>query len=217
MLSKDRVAGAVATTAADLSSNLLPFIFERLVVTRRLEVLDFGPAIGDTVQFFSQFKCRMRFADVYEADFLLNPDEDVSHRDLVRQIRESFNLEDGTILDICLFWDLFNYLDGPAFEAFIEALDPYVNEDTRGFAIGIFNARTELPNYQYGIKQMDLLRQMPRRESQAAVYSHSQRDLNRYLGYFEVTKSRLLSDGRAEYVLFENREDSANRKSVYNF
>lgn len=214
---KDRGAPPIASTAPDLSTNLLPLVFERLIVTKRLEILDFGPAIGDTVDFFGQFKCRMRFADLYDADFLLHPDEDVKHDQLVRQIRQSLNLEVGTVIDICLFWDVFNYLDGPAFEAFIEALDPYVNGNTRGYALGIFNARTELPNYQYGIKRMDLLRQRPREQTQAAVYSHSQRDLNRMLGYFEITKSRLMSDGRAEYVLFENSENGANRKSVYNF
>ena len=200
---------------ATLPSNLFPMLFERLRLDDRLVVLDMGQATPSTVQFFNQFKCRLSFVDLYSADFVVNPKEEASHEELVAQFQVAINLPIGSRIDICLFWDFFTYLDGPALKAFIEALDPYVDSATRAHSLGILNARNGLPYCQYGIHGVDSLRQTAQVGSQLPIYPHSQRDLNNLLDYFEVDKSRLMPDGRVEYFLCENRNKRAKPNAYF--
>ena len=192
-----------------LPSNLFPMLFEKVQVAERMVVLDMGPATASTVQFFNQFKCRLNFVDLFSADFVVNPSEDATHEELVAEFQAAINLPVGSRVDICLFWDFFTYLDGPALKAFIEALDPYVDSNTRGHSLGVLNARNGLPFCQYGIQTMDGLHQTHLTGSQLPIYPHSQRDLNSLLNYFEIDKSRLMPDGRVEYFLLENRNQIA--------
>lgn len=201
--------------AAILPSNLFPMLFEKLRLDERLVVLDIGPATASTVRFFNQFKCRLNFVDLYAADFVVNPKEAATHEELVAQFAAALNLPVGSRLDICLFWDFFTYLDGPGLRAFIEALDPYVDSDTRAHSLGILNARNGLPYCQYGIQSMDRLSQTMKVGDQQPIYPHSQRDLNSLLGYFEIDKSRLMSDCRVEYFLRENRNQAANPNAYF--
>lgn len=200
---------------ATLPSNLFPMLFERLRLDQRLVVLDMGQATASTVQFFNQFKCRLNFVDLYNAEFVVNPNEEASHEELVAQFKEAISLPVNSRVDICLFWDFFTYLDGPALKAFVEALDPYIDSGTRAHSLGILNARNGLPYCQYGILGMDSLRQIPLVGSQQPIYPHSQRDLNNLLDYFEVDKSRLMPDGRVEYFLRENRDQKANPNAYF--
>jgi hypothetical protein len=202
-------------TQAILPSNLFPMLFEQLRLDDRLVVLDMGRATPSTVQFFNQFKCRLSFVDLYSADFVVNPKEEASHEELVAQFQVAINLPIGSRIDICLFWDFFTYLDGPALKAFVEALDPYVDSATRAHSLGILNARNGLPYCQYGIHGVDSLCQTAQVGSQLPIYPHSHRDLNNLLDYFEVDKSRLMPDGRVEYFLCENRNKRAKPNAYF--
>ncbi|MCT2531463.1 hypothetical protein N2382_11405 [SAR92 clade bacterium H921] len=200
---------------APLPSNLFPMLFERLRLDKRLVVMDVGPATRSTVAFFNHFKCRLNFVDLYSADFVVNPLDEINHEELVAQFQTAFNLPAGSRIDICLFWDFFTYLAAPVLKAFLEALDPYIDRGTRGHALGILNARNGLPFCQYGIHSMDKLHQTAMLGKQLPVHLHSQRDLNDMLGYFEIGKSRLMSDGRVEYFLLENRDQKANPNAYF--
>ena len=196
-------------TPTTLPSNLFPMLFEKVLVGERLLVLDLGQATASTVQFFNQFKCRLNFVDLFSADFVVNPQDEATHEELVAEFQAAINLPAGSRLDICLFWDFFTYLDGPALRAFIEALDPFIDSNTRGHSLGVLNARNGLAYCEYGIQNMDCLHQTNRKGSQLPIYPHSQRDLNSLLNYFEIDKSRLMPDGRVEYFLLENRNQIA--------
>ena len=198
-----------------LPSNLFPMLFERLRLNDRLIVLDMGPAMPSTVAFFNQFKCRLNFVDLYSADFVMSPIEEVNHKELVALFHGAINLPVGSRVDICLFWDFFTYLDAPTFRAFIEALDPYIDSGTRAHSLGVLNPRNGLPYCQYGIHGMDRLCQTTMFGRQLPIYPHSQRDLNTMLGYFEVGKSRLMPDGRVEYFLLENRNQTINPNAYF--
>ena len=163
----------------ELHSNLAPLLFERVQVDKQLVVLDIGLAMPATVELFSSFKCKLIFADLYSAEMLSQDtleehSEDSSqeqvHQQLVEQFTVALNLDADTKIDICLFWDFFNYLDGTLFKAFIEALHPYINDNTCGYGLGVLNARCELPNYQYGISKLNKLNQYLRSEEQKPVY-----------------------------------------------
>ncbi len=198
----DRAVGQ--ETASTLSSNLFPSLFERLAVSRRLTIFDVGTAVSTTVDFFSQFRCLLHFTNLYDEAVVRDdpdPDAEVSEDELVEQFQSALDLPPDTQIDICLFWDFLNYLDGPALRAFIRALRPFVHEDTRAHGFGMLNAKTVLANQRYGIKNLDCLSLHPRSDSQLAIYPHSQRELIELLGYFRISKSRLMADGRLEFLL----------------
>ena len=168
-------------------------------------VLDFGGASPSTVEFFSQFKCRLDFIDIYSQQFVVEADNECSHGELVKQFTEAINLDADRKLDICLFWDFFNYLDGPALKALMVALEPNIDQYSRGHSLGLLNARNQLPFNRYGIHSSASLSQAEREGEQPLVHPHSQRELNSLLDYWEIDKSRLMPDGRVEYILLENR------------
>lgn len=203
---------ALCTT---LHSNLAAAMFNSLQTDRRLVVLDVGMAMAATVDFFSQFKSKLLFVDLYSEAFVAEINEEVSHQQLVAQFRQALAIDDNCIIDICLFWDFFNYLDGTLIKAFIEALQPYVDEHTRGFGLGALNSRCRLPNSSYGLMTEDKLTQCPRSDEQRPVYPHSQRDLNSYLDYFEINKSRLMSDGRVEYLITRCNDSVRVKKPIF--
>lgn len=197
-------AQAVEPMPVALQTNLMPMLFERLRVDKQLIVLDMGPASGATVKFFNQFRCRLSFVD-FGGEELLSQQE-AEHDEMLSCFRSALNLKPGTKVDLCLFWDLFNYLDQTALRAFLEALEPYVDRNTRGHCLGVLTSRSSLPFYQYGIGSLTSLTQADRHGQQWPVHPHSLRDLSSLLGYFEIRKSRLMQDGRAEYLLSENRD-----------
>ena len=138
-----------------------------------------------------------------------------THQQLVEGFTAALKLDPRTKIDICLFWDFFNYLDGTLLKAFIEALHPHISDSTCGYGLGVLNGRRQLPNYEYGLKRLDTLSQCPRDGVQKPVYPHSQRDLNNLLGYFDIDKSRLMPDGRVEYLLSQGVESKFVKKSVF--
>ena len=203
---------ALCTT---LASNLVAATFDSLQPDKRLVVLDVGMAMAATVDYFSQFKSKLLFVDLYSEAFVAEISEDVSHEHLVAQFQKALNIPDDCIIDVCLFWDFFNYLDGTLIRAFMEALQPYVAEHTRGFGLGALNSRCQLPNSCYGLMAEDKLTQCPRSDEQRPVYPHSQRDLNSYLDYFEINKSRLMSDGRVEYLITRCNDSVRVKKPIF--
>ncbi|MDG1818568.1 MAG: hypothetical protein P8H31_01930 [Porticoccaceae bacterium] len=148
-------------------------------------------------------------------DCFQDSSEKNAHQQLVDQFTAALNLDAKTKIDICLFWDFFNYLDGTLFKAFIEALHPYISDNACGYGLGVLNARCQLPNVQYGISKLDNLNQYSRSDAQKPVYPHSQRDLNNLLGYFDVDKSRLMPDGRVEYFIAQGSDSKFAKKAIF--
>ena len=184
-----------------MHSKLFPLLFERLEANRRLTIFDVGPATPETVDFFSRFKCRLYFADLYAEGIVRDPDKDLDEKALQRRFQALLAYPAHTQFDICLFWDFLNYLDRPALHAFSSALQPYVHKDTRGHGFGVFDAKTPLANQQYGIEQIDTLIVTKRGDQRLACHAHSQADLKKLLDCFKISRATLLSDGRLEILL----------------
>ena len=127
---------------------------------------------------------------------------------------ELLNLDANIKIDICLFWDLFNYLNDAMIKALIEALEPHINHSTSGYVIGTRDSRNQLPFYQYGIVDKNNLTENDGSGIQGTIYPRSQRDLNKLIDYFEIDRGQLLSEGRAEYLLFENRDSDKSDRSI---
>lgn len=119
------------------------------------------------------------------------------------------------MIDVCLFWDFFNYLDIALLKAFAEALEPHIASHTRGYGLGVLNARSQLPNASYGLLGADKLSQCLRSGEQKPIFSYSQRDLDSLLKCFEIDKSRLMSDGRVEYIMARRSDARRVKKAIF--
>ncbi|MFT6052044.1 MAG: hypothetical protein ACI9B9_001690, partial [Halioglobus sp.] len=57
------------------SSKLLSSLFENVSPGRRLAVLHVGPALQETIEFFSSFRCRVHFVDLFSELPIASEDE----------------------------------------------------------------------------------------------------------------------------------------------
>ena len=173
----------------------------------RLVVLDIGAAIRSTINFFNKFKCRLSFADLYAEHFVGRRCGEDAYAQRVSQFRQLLNLQAGTQIGICLFWDLISYLDRAILMALIEAQTPILVKISQ---IIVLAFATQTRHYQfsrYVIEPSIQLSQTNRDGIKPIRCMRSQFYLHHLLGDFEIEKCRLLADGRIEYLLLENRHD----------
>ena len=196
-------------------SCLLPDLFKRLDGNNRLVVLDMGYAISSTVRYFSQYRCQLNFIDLYSEDCIALPNPDLNHQQKVDSLRYLLNLGPSTKIDICLFWDVFSYLDDSFVRALIEALEPNISETSGALIINSRDSRRHLPFYRYGISDESHFTQTENSGIQPPIFPRSQRELNNLIDYFAIDRGRLMSESRAEYLLLVDREyDKTDRSMI---
>lgn len=180
---------------------LFPSLVKRIDPHSRLSVLEIGPALPETVSFFSQFKCRLHFAAMYTDPILQMQSDDVSQADLAAHLSDSFGFQKGTRFDLCLFWDFLNYLDDKKLRAFNTAISPYLHKTTRAHAFTVRTLDTSFANQQYGIEQAHMFSIRPRTGVQARAFPHTQAILVNLLSKFDIDQGMLLPDGRLEVLM----------------
>jgi len=188
------------------SSKLLPSLFRSLDAGRRLTILNVGAALPETVEFFSRFKCRIHFVDLFSDPAVKELQQVSDSKELDRQFDKLLKLPDGTRLDICLFWDFFCYLDDPALLAFNNVLRPYLYYGTRAHGFGVHHLAIRLENVQYGVVDDDEMSVRMRQMKQLPTYPHSQVEMHEMLSCFDFERGLLLSDGKLE-LLYKTRGD----------
>jgi len=199
-------AGAVPTPAVQAMSRtqqtlLFPTLFKRIKLDRRLSVLEIGPALPETIEFFSQFRCRLHFAAMYTDPVLEMQSGEYTEADLAEHIERSFGFPKDTRFDLCLFWDFLNYLDDKALRAFNTALRPYLYKSTRAHAFTVRTLNTKFANQLYGIEQAHMFSIRPRSGKQARTTPHTQAILVNLLSNFDIDQGMLLPDGRLEVLM----------------
>jgi len=192
------VASSMAHTQQTL---LLPTLVKQIKPDRRLSVLEIGPALPETIKFFSQFKCRLHFAAMYTDPVLQMQLGECTEAELAEKISESFGFPKDTRFDICLFWDFLNYLDDKALRAFNTAIAPFLHKSTRAHAFTVRTLNTSFSNQQYGIEQAHMFSVRPRPGKQARTTPHTQAILVNLLSNFDIDQGMLLPDGRLEILM----------------
>lgn len=203
------IAGAsyppVALPASRTQQSLLfPSLVKCIDPDRRLCVLEIGPALPETLRFFSQFKCRLHFAAMYTDPVLQMQTGDFTEAQLVDRIKRSFGFSKGTRFDLCLFWDFLNYLDDRTLRAFNTAIEPHLHKSTRAHAFTVRTLDTSFSNQQYGIEQAHMFSIRPRTGTQARTSPHTQAILVNLLSSFDIDQGMLLPDGRIEVLMTAN-------------
>jgi hypothetical protein len=180
---------------------LFPSLLKRMARDRRLSILEIGPALPETIEFFSTFRCRLHFAAMYSDPVLQMQREDYTEAELTEHMVKSFGFQKGTRFDLCLFWDFLNYLDDRALRAFNTAIAPYLHKTTRAHVFTVRTLDTALPNQQYGIEQPHMFSIRPRTEKLARTTPHTQAILVNLLSSFDIDQGMLLPDGRLEVLM----------------
>ena len=175
-------------------------LFDGHDASQRLTVFDVGPATPETIAFFSQFKCRLYFADLFEEQHLWAPPSQ-DEQDIEPCFPSLDAYPSDELFDICLFWDFLNYLDQRALTAFNDAIRRFVHRTTRSHAFSTLNVSTTLNNVRYGIRQIDTLSVRNSSEPQPERHPHPQAEIKRLLPCLDIMRSRLLTDGRLEILL----------------
>jgi len=195
-----------------LESNLLALLFHGVEEGQRLRVLDIGGGCPETVAFLSRFRCRLHCADLFDEPELLTPCGDENNAIRVNALRHTLGITAGDRYDICLFWDLFHYLEPSVLRLFGAALAPAITDTTlahgflwhgRGQA-----SRTASPSpRRYGILSGSRMSLKSCQRGLPAIWAHSQRGAGESLGCFRVDKSRLLQGGLLEVVFQGSRAE----------
>lgn len=180
-------------------SQLLSGLLQALKEERHLSVLHIGPVQPETVAFFSAFPCRLYFNDLFaELPLSRSDDEDNS---LQQRVRELLWYADDVRFDICLFWDIFNYLDEAAVTAVVDVLRSRMVPGGRAHCFSVHNTRSEQRDRKYAIVAEDELKLRPRERRLEGYRPHPQGRLKQLLQGLEVERSVLLADSRLELLL----------------
>ncbi len=167
---------------------------------RRMKILDVGPAFPETVQFFSQVCCRLYIADLFTERAELSgalPDDEPEEASF--PTLESYPEDER--FDICLFWDFLNHLDIPELKAFNLALQPFIHGGTTAHAFTTQNSRVATRGLSYGIEGHGRFSERERTTPSLNVHVHALSDFKDYFPCLNITRSRLLTDGRVEILM----------------
>ena len=166
-----------------------------------MSVLEIGPALPGTMQFFSQFKCRLHFAGMYTDPILQMQSDDVTDAELMQHFKHSLGFIGDERFDLCLFWDFLSYLDDRTLKAFNAVIQPHLHKTTRAHAFTVRTLDTSFSNQQYGIEQAHMFSITPRTGQQARTFPHTQATLLNLLSSFDIDQGMLLPDGRLEVLM----------------
>lgn len=182
-------------------SKLLPEVFRNIDPERRLTVLEIGPALSETVDFFSQFRCRLHFVDLFHEPFVREQQSTLSEKELRHAFEEQFRFPAGTEIDILLLWDFLCYLDDSALRALNSALRPWVHSGTKTHGFGVHHLAIRVENIQYGIVDQETLSIRKRQTPQLPCYPHSQIEMHEMFTCFDFERGLLLPEGKLEMLL----------------
>ena len=184
------------------ASKLLPTLFQRFDAEQVVTVFHVGLALPETVDFFSNFRCKLHFIDVFAALPIVTAEETAPT--LEQQFKRLLKFPADTLFDVCLFWDVFNFLDEEAIKAFLTLLQPHLKKSCMAHAFTVHNRKTPQEDHFYGIQQVDMLSVRSRQAKPPGYAPHSQRKLTAMLDCFRVERSVLLPDSRLELLLIRS-------------
>lgn len=189
-------------------SGLLPLVLKKLNPHRRMHILDVGPAVPQTVDFLSGFKCRLHIADLLHGKSAAQP-PGPEPKALAARFAASLSMIDAP-LDICLLWELPNHLSLDEMRIFNGVLSRYLKADTLAHGFCSFKLTQLEMRHWYGIVGTDSVVRLEDIALKPAAHTHSQQQLVDAMSAFELERGALRSGGRVE-VLLRTAQPGANQ------
>jgi hypothetical protein len=199
-------AGAPVDGVAKQPSKLFSSLLRTGDPEQRLTILEVGPALPETVDFFSRYRCRIHVLDLFSEPLVRDLQKVTSPIEIQQRFEELMVFPQDTKLDICLFWDFLCYLDDAALRAFDAALRPFIHHGTRAHGFGAHHLAIRLENKRYGVLDENTLSVRPGRAGQAETHPHSQVEMHEMLSCFDFDRGLLLPDGKLELLLKARKE-----------
>lgn len=190
---------APSAAASVHPSKLLPALFERHDNSRPLSVLHIGAALPETVDFFSDYRCTLHFVDLFGELPIEETAED--ERSISQQLEQQLCFPEGIKFDICLFWDIFNFLNRDAIFAFLRQIKPYFHAYTLGHGFVAHSLDKPQNDHLYGVRKVDELSLRHRPSLLPGYAPYNQSKLKELLHCLRIDRSVLLSDSRLEMLL----------------
>lgn len=183
-------------------SKLLPALFQPFEAGEAVTVFHVGPALPETVDFFANYRCKLHFIDIFAALPILTTEDATPSP--VEQFQKLMDFPEQTRFDICLFWDVFNFLDSTAIRAFLSVLRPHLKQSCMAHGFSVHNPKIPQTSQSYGIRRSDVLSLRHRHTTPPGYAPHSQRELIALLDCFRLERSVLLHDSRLELLLLRS-------------
>lgn len=183
-------------------SRLLPALFDSIDPDEKITVLNLGPALPETIEFFCAYRCRLHITNIYsDLPFpVIDPDEqDESALDAAMD--EALFLAGNEQFDIVFFWDVINFMSQDAITTLMAKLRPHLHEKSRAHGFAVHNAQTPAAMEYYGIADQENLRVRRRSKLPSGYQPRLQGDLGQLLKYFVIDRSVLMQDRRVEILL----------------
>jgi len=178
----------------------LNVLFHQFKEERKHLILDLGPPIGQNVEFFSEYRCRLHIEDLFEAlnsfDFLA-PEDGFSYETVFSYL---LPFRPDLRFDFILTWDLFNYLEKDAFRHLIRHLSKHVHRGS--FMYSLISTNRHIPETPHQFKILDRENLMYIRQSSVlkACPRYEATDLHQLMPHFRVFNSFHLRNGYREYL-----------------
>lgn len=191
------------------ASRLLSSLFEHVEDDRPLSVLNIGPALPETVSFFSGYRCKLHVADLYSELPLRIPadGDDKGQADngeetgLVHRLEEALGLPAGVQFDMVFLWDVLNFMSREAIAVLMDSLRPHLHPGSRAHCFAVHNSKTPVAENFHGIFDESHLSVRRRRQTPPDYQPHPQGELVTMLKFFQVDRSVLMPDRRIELLL----------------
>ncbi|MCB1846403.1 MAG: hypothetical protein KDI04_03200 [Halieaceae bacterium] len=182
------------------STSLLPALLANIDEEQPLSVLHIGPALPETLDFFSGYRCKLHFIDLFAElpGLQVGDDSEVPPAALLAELLQ---WPAGTRIDLCLFWDLFNYLEGAVIRDLLTLLRPHLHSTSHGHCFAVHNLKTPQHAQVYGIRDTDQISVRGRPAPLPGYHPHTQGQLEKWLTGLRVSRSVLLADSRLEILL----------------
>lgn len=178
----------------------LNVLYHQFREKRSYRILDLGPPIGQNVEFFSQFSCKLHIEDLYDSlssfDYF-SPEDGFSY-DAVYSYLLPF--QRNSPFDIILAWDLFNYLNTEEFRHLIVHLSRFSQNGTVLFSL--ISTTKHIPESPIHFKIIDSENLLYHRRSKVlrSCPQYDQSTLDHIMPNFRTCNSFLLRNGFKEYL-----------------
>ncbi len=198
----------------------LPGLVERLDGDRKCGILDLGPAHGATVEFFSQYSCKLYVADLYRSlnarrvdpgidrppdlpdkpDRTDGPQDEEEAAERTRIFDELLAYDGDTRFDLVLAWDLLNYLEPAQIEVLSRRLARFSHHGTKLFAMVAIHKEIPARPCAFKILDTETLEYDALTHGTRAAPRHTEPALRRLMSGFDVESTCVLRNGLQEYV-----------------
>lgn len=184
------------------SSRLLPRLLspEKLERHSNFRVLDFGRASALSVQFFSEYRCRIHVLESAASllPWAANIDVEATTGELTEQLESLFPELVADAYDLILLWDTFNYLPGIALQPFCQLLNKVAAQHCSGHGFMLHKIAGPQQVRHCGIVDEGTIEISSQQDCELRL--HTRKFVNQALSPLRIDHGILHGDGWLEFV-----------------